>query len=268
MLPNPEPRVKATQTSLTILEEVMRRNGATLDELTADVELSRSAVHNHLVTLEENGLLVRKGSEYKPGMMLLHMGIQARNRNPDYRIAKSYVDDLAERTDLEVDFCIEELGREISLYSEVGSLGRADLQAGSVFYLHNNATGKAILAEFSRERIREIIEEWGLPAETDNAITTEADLFEELETVRERGYATNDQELMDGFSAISMACTYPDGEVFGALSVGGPTYRIETERDEIVDELSEAVAALEEEIASSETDGDANWWQPFRMSDM
>ncbi|MEA5388018.1 IclR family transcriptional regulator [Haloarculaceae archaeon H-GB2-1] len=267
MNPDGEPKVKATQTSLTILEEVMRRNGATLAELTADVDLSRSAVHNHLATLEQNGLLVREEGEYKPGMMLLHMGVQARNRNPDYRIAKSSVDDLADETGLEVDFCIEEMGREFSLYSEVGTLGRADLQAGSVFYLHNNGTGKAILAEYSRERVEEILDRWGLPAETENAITTRERLFEELETVRERGYATNEQELMAGYSAISMSCLYPDGDVFGALSIGGPTYRIEAERDELIERLSAAVEALEDEIASSDADGESNWWKPFRMSD-
>lgn len=263
-----EPKVKATQTSLTILEEVMRRNGATLAELTDGLNLSRSAIHNHLATLEQNGLLIRNESEYKLGMMLLHMGVQARNRNPDYRTAKLYVDKLADETGLEVDFCIEELGREISLYSEVGSSGRADLQAGCVFYLHNNATGKAILAEFSHERIKEIINRWGLPAETENAITSEKQLFEELETVRERGYATNDQELMAGYSAVSMACKYPDGDLFGALSIGGPTYRIDTERERLIDALSESVASLEDEIASSKSDANANWWETFRISDI
>lgn len=263
-----EPKVKATQTSLTILREVMRRNGATLAELTDDLNLSRSAIHNHLATLEQNGLLIRKSGEYKPGMLLFHMGMQVRNRDPNYPIAKSYVDKLATETGLEVDFCIEELGREISLYSEVGSSGRADLQAGCLFYLHNNATGKAILAEFPRKRIQEIIDRWGLPAETENAITSEDRLFEELETVRERGYATNKQELMDGYSAVSMACRYPDGELFGALSIGGPTYRIETERDSLIDALSESVQSLENEIASDNTDANTNWWKNFRTIDM
>lgn len=263
-----EPKVKATQTSLTILREVMCRNGATLAELTDDLELSQSAIHNHLSTLEQNGLLIRKSGEYKPGMLLFHMGIQARNRDPNYPIAKSYVDELATETDLEVDFCIEEHGREISLYSEVGSSGRADLQAGSLFYLHNNATGKAILAELPRERVQEIIDRWGLPAETENAITSEDRLFEELETVRERGYATNKQELMEGYSAISMASQYPDGELFGALSIGGPTYRIETECDSLIDVLSESVQSLENEIATDNTDANTNWWKNFRTIDM
>ncbi|MEA5406116.1 IclR family transcriptional regulator C-terminal domain-containing protein [Haloarculaceae archaeon H-GB2-1] len=174
---------------------------------------------------------------------------------------------MADETGLEVDFCIEEMGREFSLYSEVGTLGRADLQVGSVFYLHNNATGKAILAEYSRDRVEEILDRWGMPVETENTVTTREQLFEELETVREQGYATNDQELMAGYSAICMSCLYPDGDVFGALSIGGPTYRIEAERDELIERLSAAVEALEDEIASSDADGESNWWKPFRMSD-
>ncbi len=60
--------------------------------------------------------------------------------------------------------------------------------------MHQVAGGKAILAEYSRERVEGIIEQHGLPATTEYTITDPETLFQELEDIRKRGYATTIEE--------------------------------------------------------------------------
>lgn len=261
MTDTPAAGVKATQTSLDVLKEIKVRNGATLSEIVDALSLARSTVHSHLRTLIENGYVVREGSTYKLGLYLLHMGVQARNRSPHFRVAKEHVDRLAGETDLEVDFTVEENGREITLYDATGGTETSDIQVGSCFPLHNNASGKAILAELSPDRIDSIIDRWGLPATTERTITDRESLLAEIEQVRNQGYAFNEQELLDGYSAIGMTATFPNGDRYGALAIGGPAYRIEYEEDQLVDRLASTVEDVEAGLADETGHMDPNWWK-------
>jgi DNA-binding IclR family transcriptional regulator len=144
---------------------------------------------------------------------------------------------LTNLTDEEADFVVEDHMR-ITTISESyhkwvkyqppkqSESNRYRARTGTFYYMHATASGKAILAERSRDYVDDVIETWGLPAKTENTITSESELFAELERVRERGYAIDEEEFTDGLRSIGKVVTDPDGSVLGALSVSGPTYRI------------------------------------------
>ncbi len=246
--------VKTTQTSLALVHAVRDSDGATLSELADRLELAKSTVHNHLHTLVDEGFLVRDGDTFHVGLQFLSFGEHARERNPLYATARRRVYSLAETTGHEADFITEENGRAYSLEYAIGESSRRGLsepspfRAGNRFYMHNCASGKALLASMSESRVREILDRWGLPATTDHTVTDESALFDELEAIRCRGYAVNDEELIDGYRSIGAAVTSPDGAVLGAFSIGGPTYRMAT--DESTTE--EIARLLETEISSLE----------------
>lgn len=246
--------VKTTQTSLALVRAVRDSDGATLSELASRLELAKSTVHNHLHTLVDEGFLVRDGDTFHVGLQFLSFGEHARDRNPVYATARRRVYSLAERTGHEADFIVEENGRAYSLEYAIGDSTRQGLsesgpfRAGTRFYMHNCASGKALLASMSDSRVREILDRWGLPATTDHTVTDEAALFDELETIQHRGYAVNDEELIDGYRSIGAAVTSPDGAVVGAFSIGGPTYRMATDEsttEEIAHLLRAEIDSLE-----------------------
>nr|WP_239640665.1 IclR family transcriptional regulator C-terminal domain-containing protein [Haloferax denitrificans] len=74
------------------------------------------------------------------------------------------------------------------------------------------------------------MEQRGLPAQTKNTVTDRDALFEELEQIRERGYAYNDEEEIRGFRAIAAPIEDPSGEVLGSVSVSGPTSLLQGEQ--------------------------------------
>jgi DNA-binding IclR family transcriptional regulator len=57
-------------------------------------------------------------------------------------------------------------------------------------------------------------------------ITTASALFERLEKVQERGYATNREETVEGLGAVSVPINGPDGQTIGALGISGPVNRV------------------------------------------
>jgi len=255
--------VKTTLTSFRIVKEIKRQNGATLAELSDALDSAKSTIHNHLATLADEGLLVQDGRKYDIGLRFLEFGEYARNRRPFYAVGEREAHRLAEETNEEANFSVVENGFMYPLEYVMGNSDSTDptfgstfLKVGRSFHMHNSASGKAVLAEYTDERVAEIVESKDLPASTENTITDPDELFEELEAIRERGYSTNDEELQTGFRSIASSVSLPDSTVIGGLAVGGPSYRFDLESSSVssyVSVLQESVEAVEREIA--ELDG-------------
>lgn len=242
-----ERSVGSVETMFRIVETLVERDGAGVTELANDLGLAKSTVHQQLSTLANLGYVVKEGDEYHAGLRFLSIGEHARKRKTVSELAEPMVDQLATETEERAQFFVEEHGRAIYLYIKEGEHGvKADRHPGKLRYLHSSAGGKAILAHLPRERVDEIVDRWGLPAETDGTITDRETLFDELEKVRERGYATNKEESIDGLWSLGVPVV-ADGEVVGSFSVSGPRHRLDTEwfRNELPDLLRGAANELE-----------------------
>ncbi|RQG98991.1 IclR family transcriptional regulator [Natrarchaeobius oligotrophus] len=238
---------KTTKTSLAVVEAVNELDGATLSELAEHTGLATSTLHTHLRTLEETEYVTRIGQTYELGLKLFYLGENARRRDSRYALAKERAFRLANQVSEEVNFAVEEYGRSIILFDETPSPSDRGFQVGRYFHMHSSASGKAMLAEFSRERIDEIIDKWGMPRYTENTITDLEELLAELETIREQGYAVNRQEELEGLHSVAMVINEPDGSVFGSLDISGPPYRL-PENSEIAAQLRPVVENLEAEL--------------------
>ena len=98
-----------------------------------------------------------------------------------YQIALPEIERLADQTGEIANLVVEEYGRAVYLASEAGNQAvDLNIYPGSRRPLHVTAAGKAILAEFPSERVVEIIDDYGLSAETPRSITTQEKLEENL----------------------------------------------------------------------------------------
>ena len=248
--PRREDVLRTTDTSLRLIEHIAELDGARLGELAAETGHAKSTVHDHLRTLAAHGYVVREGDTYHVGLILSQYGEYARKRRGVYKTAKSVVSELAAETQMGADFTVEENGRIVSVYDETGYSDTPSFFVDSrLFQVHSSASGKAILAEYPEHRVREIVDQWGLPTQTDNTITSMDGLFAELKRVREQGYGTNIEEAIEGLWAIGMAVKRPNGEVCGSLNAVGPTYIYdETREAELADLLREKVTTFERQL--------------------
>ena len=109
---------------------------------------------------------------------------------------------------------------------------------GRGYPAHATNLGKVLLADLPRERVAEIVAEKGLASYTPNTITDPVRLEAELERIRERGYAIDDEEYDEGLRCIGAGVRDHSGHVVSALGIGGPVTRITPAR---VNELAELV---------------------------
>ena len=223
--------VRTTEKTLQLVEALRESEGAGVTELADRVDMGKSAVHNHLSTLREHGYVVKEGDTYRTGLKFLEVGGQRRNRMRLYDAAESKVNELAHRSGELCNLLTEERGVGVYLYRAKGDDAvDLDTYAGRRTHLHNTALGKAVLAYLPRSRVEEILDRRGLPAETDNSITDRGALFEELDRVRDRGYAVDDEERLAGLRCVAVPIRTSDGRVLGAISVSSPRSRMKGDR--------------------------------------
>lgn len=243
--------LKTTDTTLSIIEYIVENSGARVTELAEAFDLSKATIHSHLATLRSRGYLIKDNNTYRIGLKFLHIGGAAKSEEPRYALIRETVDDLSKRSYEEADFNVEEHGRLISLYNEVGDFPEFEFR---YYYMHTTAVGKAILAEYDTDRVENVINRWGLPASTEYTITDRDELLRQLDQIQEQGYAWNDQEYRVGLRVVGAIIHEPDGSIFGGVSLGAPFYRIEEAglEQEMIDRVLSAKNRLEKKIARFE----------------
>lgn len=220
--------VKSSALTLQILEKLVEIEGGRVSEISSDLDVSKSTACNHLHTLQKEGYVVAYGDEYHPSLKLAYFGEHAVQRERPYELAREVTNELDDATPFETTFIVEENGLGRYLVPEANKSRQYDEFAfiGQGEYLHTIAAGKMILASYSEKGVKEIIDHRGLPAITDRTITTEEELFSELEEIRELGYAVNRQENREEVFALAKTVKRPRGSVLGAMSVISPSFRI------------------------------------------
>lgn len=254
MTTHTDANIQSVETSISIIKHLRESDELTLSELNELLDVSKPTILNHLRTLESNKLVVHNDSTYQLSLQFIPLGEYVRYHNRLYQGGKDVVDSVADSTGEYVHLSTEQHGRCIKLYKSRGekAVGKSyhQVKLQNNDYLHCTAIGKAVMAYLPDEKVWDVIDEHGLIERTEHTITDSDELFDELRMIRERGYATNDEEEIRGIRAVATPVFCPDGDVLGAISVSGPVSRFSGElyHDELPRELKEASSLIEAEL--------------------
>ena len=245
-------RVRAVDRAMMLLEAIGGSDGGNrLVDLASRTGMSPSTVHRLLTTLEH-----RKFVQFNPSDGLWHVGRQAfaigsafmRERNfvaPALPLLKRLRNQTRETVNLGV---VEE--GEIVVINQVESreIGRSISRVGGHAPMSASGMGKAVLASYSTEEISAVIATHGMRRMTTKSLTRRPSLEAELLTIRQTGYAVDDEELMPGLRCVASAVYNDQAQVLCAVSISGLPSRISTER---VPVLGRLVAATARELTLS-----------------
>jgi DNA-binding IclR family transcriptional regulator len=208
--------------------------------------MTKSTVHRHLATLVDLGFLTKSGAEYTIGLKFLDYGIHAQQQDEIYQQCRDHARELADETGETVWLFSKDREYAVPVYrADGGSPYQSFIDLGTHHPLNQPAAGKAILAHLPRDETERILAAQGLPKSTEHTITDREALLTELERVRERGYAVNEEEAFIGLNAVGVAIV-PDREPIGAISVAGVASRLTEEKmDDYVAPLSKTAEEIE-----------------------
>ena len=226
-----------------------RRGGASLAELALQLALPKTSLHRLLRTLEGGGYLTHAGGLYAPGPESLRLAnvLGRASQLADFpACARPLLEGLAAETGETVMLSVlSEAGTETIYVDVIESEAalRFTLRVGNRRPLFSTASGKAMLA-FS-------------PAEAQKRYLANADFLQfTLETsgrkdmpailrlARDEGVVFDRNGIVDGASGVASPAFDRDGALFCAVSVAGPTERIEAHRARIEALVREAGARL------------------------
>ncbi|PSP82454.1 IclR family transcriptional regulator [Halobacteriales archaeon QS_1_68_17] len=222
-----ESTIKSDETLFAVVEGIREIDGGRITDIADHTGISKSTVYRHAKTLEKHEFVVERDGEYHLGMRFLDFGGYVRRQNEAAKQIRPRIERLADETGELTAFVVEEYGLGVFVYRGIGSNAvGTDARIGKRFHLHALAAGKAILAELPRERVDGIVDEHGLPELTAGTITDRERLHDELDAVRDRGYAFDRQEHIKGLNAVATTVHGPDDELLGAVNVAGPSHRM------------------------------------------
>jgi DNA-binding IclR family transcriptional regulator len=203
-----------------------------LAEVSRAVRLNKTTTYRLLSALEKEGLLMRneRAEAYHLGPEAIALGWRAIRANNLYSASHSELEALAHN--LRETASLEVLRADVVLIlDEVhGDHLLGNLQSiGTSWPAHTTSTGKVLLAHLPDDE-REAFLKSPLPRLTPQTITSAAAFRRELARVREQGYATAVEELEAGLVAIGAPIRNGAGRVVAAVSLGGPTHRLTSDR--------------------------------------
>lgn len=222
--------VQAVDTSCRIIDALRELNGAGVTSLADHLNISKATAHNHLATLRQHEWVTKNSGTYNVSLRFIEMGEHTKNQIPVYDLVSEEIEELAEKTGEVTSFMVEEHGKGVYIHKAEGEDAvQTYSRIGDRKHLHCSALGKAILSQLPTDRVGQIVDQFGLPQHTDQTITDEDDLLEEIEHSAERGYAIDDEEVIAGLRCVAAPVIGHDQTVYGAISVSGPISRMKGE---------------------------------------
>lgn len=240
--------LKTLEKGLEIIETLRANDEMGVTEIAETLGVTKGTVHPYLATLEQNEFVVNNDGRYTLSLQFLELGEYIKHGLQGYEEARRELENLASETGELAQFAVEEHGRAVYLYKVGGEMAVDTASSiGKREYLHCIALGKAMLAHMPKERVREIVDRHGLSKQTENTITDRETLFEELERVREQGFARDLEEKYKGLRCIAAPILGNEEQLIGAISVSGPARRMQGMwfDEELPDEVRRSANVIE-----------------------
>jgi len=244
--------VAAVARALGILENVdggVRGTGIT--ELSRRLGLGKSTVHRLCATLEHHGYLVRDPGtgRYRLSLRVFQIGSHALEALDLPARAMPALEALGAATEETVHLAVLD-GAEVIFIGKVESPRPLRLysQVGRRCPAHCTAVGKVLLAHAGAEQ-RALLAARPLKRYTPKTITSPAGLERELDDVRRRGHAADEEEFEEGIRCVAAPVRDYRGRVVAALSVSAPAGRLPRARTaSLVEQVLDTARRVSEEL--------------------
>lgn len=222
--------VPTTLRLLTILEEIAKVGvPVTPTDMMTVIDLPKSTMHRLFATLEAEGFLIREidGRSYTPGRRLRTLSINVlsslRVRTARLAVLRALADDIGETCNIALP------DRDAMIYLDRVETEwplRIQLPIGTHVPFYCTASGKMYLSTLHEAHLDRYLGAAPLVPRTRKTIVDRATLRDEIEATRERGYAEDAEEFMDGMVAIAMPIFDDCGRLVSTVSFHAPTIRM------------------------------------------
>ena len=240
-------RVQSISRALAILHALAESGeGMTLTDVMQLVGLPASTAHRILTTLQQERFVRFDGTAHlwQVGVEAFIVGNAFARTRDVVAMARPYLRRLMQEGGETANLYLEQDGQAICMAQiECRQMMRAIARPGGRVKMHCSGAGKAMLAWLPEAELTRVIRQHGLKRFTERTLDTPSRLHRDLETVRERGWAVDDEEYAVGLRCVAAAVSDEQGQPVAALSLSGPGARIDETRLADLGALAARIAA-------------------------
>ena len=195
--------------------------------------LGKSTIYGLVNTLVQEGYLEQNPENkcYRLGLKLFEMGCIVQERMDIRELAKPYLKELSACFKMTV---------HMGLYKdyEVVYIDKVDAPDTRIVYsqvgkrapMYCTGIGKAVLAELEQREIEFLLEGQKREPLTPHTLTAKDDILRELEGIRQRGYAIDNEEVELGLKCVASAIYDYQGKPAAAISISSSAVRMTEEQ--------------------------------------
>lgn len=215
---------KTVLKALKIIEELSGADsGLTNSEIANRVKINPSTCYRLLSTLKNQGYISKEDNLYRLGYKIFQIKGLNNNKLLLKKSIEPFLIELEEKFGCTINLGIRRGDSAVPIEIIEGSKNLVvNKNIGVPAPLYASSLGKCFLA-FIEKEIREfLLSRINLNSYTQNTITQKSNLINELEKVRNQGYAVDKEEYIEGIVCVGVPILNKNGEPIFAISISVP----------------------------------------------
>ena len=221
----------ALDKALLVLEEITQSAGpVALADLVLRIDLPRQTVHRILQQLVEAGLIMRapRKDQYMVGPALTRLSVDALTSSCTQVPVRAALRPLVDATGETCNVGILDQDEVVYIERMDGhSPLRVQLQVGSRVPFHCTAIGKLLVANLHKNVRTRMLSAQPLHRFTGTTLTNTEALEAAFAQIRSDGFSFNNEEFVDGLTAVAVPVRDESGKVIAGVAVHAPSTRMD-----------------------------------------
>lgn len=240
---------------LNLLEVIaMADRRVTAADLASHTSLPKPTIHRLLKTMQNAGFLEKQGQYVSVANRAVTMASHLNSKHHGNIIRHQVMRHLASKSGETINYVVpSDRGMSYVDRVETDWHFRVMLPIGTEVPFHCTASGKTFLASLRRSQTEAMLRHMHLDQRTNQTITDQQTLFQELKTIRKQGYSIDNEELYDNMLAIAVPVVNAKGAYCGALAIHGPKDRFGYDNAlDLLPDLQEAAKDISDVLFKAE----------------
>ena len=212
-------------------------------EVATKLKVAKSSAHDLMSSLARLGFLNKTDeNRYRLGWRLVTLSETLLATTELRKEAHPVMEDLAAQYQETIHLAVLDDTQAVYVDKLEGRQAvRVELTSlGARLYAHCSALGKVLLAYSDEKEVKRIIQVAGLPRFTENTITDEEDLLQNLTKIRKQGFAYDLEEILPDLCCVAAPIYEYSGNVIAAISMSIPAFRFRRSQSEFRDGVMRA----------------------------
>lgn len=222
--------VRSIVRAFLIIEALAENNGKakSLKELSQLTDLPKGTIHRIITTLVNLGYVDKDSdSQYSLGLKITSLSAVILNHLEITKVAQEGLNELAQETNLTSHLGTIDNDSLLYLSKANSNLSiQTTSYIGQRSYLHSTSLGKALCAYLPEERVVNSLLSKGMPKFTENTIQAVNEYLQEINKVRDCGYAVDNEENEKYVRCIAAPIFDHNNEVIASISISGSVIHI------------------------------------------